>query len=86
MEGNRWEEGQCVVPCRGVENTVNLKLIHHHHGRVMRKNVKASENAKLPKGVTKGVANPWGNQIEFQVQKECTVNSKQEKISKKIAK
>lgn len=52
----------------------------------MRKNVKASENAKLPKGVTKGVANPWGNQIEFQVQKECTVNSKQEKISKKIAK
>lgn len=53
MEGNRRQEGQRVVPRCGVENAVNLKLIHHHHSRVVRKNVKASENAKLPKGSVK---------------------------------
>lgn len=54
MEGNSWEEGQRVVPRRGVENAVNLKLIYHHHRWVMGKNVKASENAKLPKRSVKG--------------------------------
>lgn len=47
MEGNSREEGQCVGPRRGEENAVNLKLIYHQHRRVMGKNVKASENAKL---------------------------------------
>lgn len=53
VEGDRREEGQRVVPGRGVENAVNLKLFHHHHSWVMRKNVKASENAKHPKGRVK---------------------------------
>lgn len=53
MEGNSGEEGQRVVPGRRVEDAVHLKLIDHHHGRVVRKNVKAGENAKLPEGSVK---------------------------------
>lgn len=54
MEGNSREEGQRVVPRRGVENAVDLKFLYHHHRWVMGKNVKASENAKLPKRSVKG--------------------------------
>lgn len=49
VEGDSREQGQRVVPRRGVENTVNLELVHHHHSRVVRKDVKTSKDAKLPK-------------------------------------
>lgn len=54
MEQDSREEGQCVVPGPGIQNTVDLKLLHHHHSLVVRKeNVKTSEGAKLPKGSLK---------------------------------
>lgn len=47
-------KGQDIHPSCWEEHGVHLHLAHQDHGRLIEKDVKASENAKLPKRSLKG--------------------------------
>lgn len=50
MKLNSCQKGQNIHPSCGKQYSVHVEIFHQGHSRIMEEDIKARENAKLPKG------------------------------------